>query len=174
MAAEGVRPRLLRALGWAVRAVVALALLGALASMAGLGSSGALAGLSWPPLLLGLLVTPFAVLIRAFNHTLLANRRVRIMRLRDALGLALVGAGLGLILPAGASDAARARNEGESNSHTPPAMPRRRGGACGPYACASGHRTSCAYRRGPGVPGSCQPRRGSRRHYANTMPVYRA
>jgi uncharacterized membrane protein YbhN (UPF0104 family) len=93
---------------WALRVVVAFALLGFLAWKAGLGAPDALSRISWTPVVLGLLLVPVAVAIRAYNHILLVNRRTRVLSPSQALRLAFVGAGLALVLPAGAADAAKA------------------------------------------------------------------
>jgi len=64
--------------------------------------------MAWWPAVAAAALVPVAVAVRAFNHTLLANRRVRILGPWTAFRLALAGAGIALFLPAGAADLAKA------------------------------------------------------------------
>lgn len=102
------RTALRRAAPWA-RAAVAAGLLCAVGYAAGLGDlGGVIATLRWRPAAIAVALVPLSVAIRAYNHTLLANARVRILGPWTAMRLALAGAGIALLLPAGAADLAKA------------------------------------------------------------------
>ncbi|MDH4140212.1 MAG: flippase-like domain-containing protein, partial [Coriobacteriia bacterium] len=92
-----------------LRVAVAVGLVWLLASRAGLGDLAAQPwDLGWWAIAVGVAVVPLSVAVRAFNHTLLANMRVRVLEPWSAFRLALVGAGIALFLPTGAADAAKA------------------------------------------------------------------
>jgi uncharacterized membrane protein YbhN (UPF0104 family) len=109
------RPLLRTALRW-LRILVALGLVAFLASRAGLASLRPEA-LSWGWLALGVALVPLSVAIRAFNHALLLNRHERILGPAQAMRLALVGAGIGLILPQAAADLAKAHYGWRAHGH---------------------------------------------------------
>lgn len=92
------------------RIVVAFLLVGFLAWRAGIGDLGG-SGLqmSWGFALAALLGVPLSVVLRAYNHALLLNRPVRVLRLSQAVTLTLVGSAASLILPMGAADLVKAR-----------------------------------------------------------------
>lgn len=97
------------ALAWRIaRFVVAAALIGWLAWTAGLGTLDASA-LNWGWVALGLALVPFSMLLRALNFGLLLNREERLLGPWPLYRLTLIGAALGLVLPAGASDLVKAR-----------------------------------------------------------------
>jgi len=91
---------------WA-RVAVAVALVGVLAWRAGIGQlePGAI---EWGYVLLGALLVPLSILVRAYNHALLLNRPERVLSLWDAFVLAVVGVGINLVVPTGAADLAKA------------------------------------------------------------------
>jgi uncharacterized membrane protein YbhN (UPF0104 family) len=96
-----------RAVRW-LRVAVAFGLVGVLAYYAGVGSLAGSGAFVWPWVALGAIMVPFAVAIRAYNHTLLLNRHAQVVNAWEAFRLALIGAGLGLLLPQGAADMAKA------------------------------------------------------------------
>lgn len=109
-------PLLRRALRWG-RLVVAVGLVAFLASRAGLGDLATVGALSWWWIALGAALTPASVAVRAFNHTLLLNRHAHVVGPWQAMRLALVGAGLGLFLPQGAADLAKAHYGWRTHGH---------------------------------------------------------
>jgi hypothetical protein len=96
-----------RSLLRAVRVAVAVGLVWFLAAKAGLGGLAG-GGFSWAWLSLGVVLMPLSVAVRAYNHRLLLNQHERIVRPLQAMRLALIGAGLGLILPQSAADLLKA------------------------------------------------------------------
>jgi len=94
---------------WRVaRFVFAAALVAFLVSRAGLGSL-ALADVRWGWLALGVGLVPFSIAVRAWSFGLVLNRDRVILGPVRLYRLTLVGAGLGLFLPTGAADLAKAR-----------------------------------------------------------------
>ena len=102
---------------WLARIAVALGLVAFLLARSGVMRGDAFAGLVWWPVALGALVMPVSVGIRAYNLTLLTNVRTRILGPAEAMRLTLVGAGLSLVLPAGAADAAKAHYGYRTHGH---------------------------------------------------------
>ncbi|MDA3937157.1 MAG: lysylphosphatidylglycerol synthase transmembrane domain-containing protein [Actinomycetota bacterium] len=89
------------------RVAVALALVGFLAWRAGVGQLSA-ADFEFRWLAVALLLVPFSILVRAFNHSLLMNRPDHVIGLGGMARLTLVGVGINLFLPMGAADLAKA------------------------------------------------------------------
>jgi uncharacterized membrane protein YbhN (UPF0104 family) len=92
----------------AVRIAVALGLLGWLVSQAGLGDLS-WSAVQWGWLLLAVVLVPFSLAIRAWSFGLVLNCERAILGPWALYRLTLVGAGLGLFLPTGAADLAKAR-----------------------------------------------------------------
>lgn len=92
-----------------VRVAVAVGLIGFLGYRAGVGAllSGE-ASLDWRLIAVAALIVPLSLGVRAFNHALLLNRPTKVLSFPQAYGLVLVGAGMGLVVPMGASDLAKA------------------------------------------------------------------
>src|SRR5450759_4583231 len=94
---------------WRVaRFVLAAALVAFLVSRAGFGAL-ALADVRWGWLALGVGLVPFSIAVRAWSFGLVLNRDRVILGPVRLYRLTLVGAGLGLFLPTGAADLAKAR-----------------------------------------------------------------
>lgn len=89
------------------RVAVALLLVGGLAWKAGVGQLEA-KDISWGYVAGALLVVPFSIFVRAYNHWLLLNRSTRILSLRQAVLLTLAGVGFNLFVPTGAADLIKA------------------------------------------------------------------
>lgn len=102
---------------WLARVAVALGLVAFLLVRSGITRGDAFAGLVWWPVALGTLLMPVSVGIRAYNLTLLTNVRTRVLGPAEAMRLTLVGAGLSLVLPAGAADAAKAHYGYRTHGH---------------------------------------------------------
>jgi uncharacterized membrane protein YbhN (UPF0104 family) len=93
---------------WA-RIAVAFGLIGFLGYRAGVGALlGGEASLDWRLVVVAAAIVPFSLAIRAFNHALLLNRPTKVLSFAQAYRLVLVGAGMGLVVPMGASDMAKA------------------------------------------------------------------
>lgn len=90
-----------------IRVAVAVVLVVFLGWKAGIGDldPGAIA---WPFALAAAALTPFSILVRAYNHALLLNRPERVLSLWDAFVLTVAGIGINLVVPTGASDLVKA------------------------------------------------------------------
>ena len=102
---------------WALRVLVAVALVGALVWRSGVLEPGALTLTSWWALALALLVLPLSLGIRALSIALLANARTRVLTAAGAMRLTLVGAGIALVLPTGPADAVKAHYGYRTEGH---------------------------------------------------------